>query len=215
METYSQQDKDLFVSKLLDGKRDGYFLQIGSDDSVIINNTYSLEKNYNWSGLIVDYNEPMFEEIYKKLRPNSHYVTENAVELNYLDIFKRFNFPKDMDYLQIGLEVSDGSALNTLFNLNDSILNKYRFATIIFKHDIYKGNYCDTRNISRDIFESNGYILLFSDVRNGPCPFEDWYVHPDLVDMNYVNNLIENNKKYYVNHPITEKTLNWKDIQYI
>jgi hypothetical protein len=36
-----------------------------------------------------------------------------------------------------------------------------------------------------------------------------------LVDMNYVTNLIENNKKNYVNHPITRKTLNWQHIQYI
>jgi hypothetical protein len=32
--------------------------------------------------------------------------------------------------------------------------------------------------------------------------------------MNYVNYLIENNRTNYVNHPITEKTLNWQDIQY-
>jgi hypothetical protein len=45
-------------------------------------------------------------------------------------------------------------------------------------------------------------------------PYEDWYVHPDLVDMNYVNFLIENNKKHYVNNDITGKTINWEDIQY-
>ena len=45
-------------------------------------------------------------------------------------------------------------------------------------------------------------------------PFEDWYVHPDLVDMDYVNKLIDNNKKNYVSHSITGKTISWKNIQY-
>jgi len=51
---------------------------------------------------------------------------------------------------------------------------------------------------------------VVEDINNsGINQYEDWYVHPNLVDMNYVNNLIENNRTNYVNHPITEKTLNW------
>ena len=57
---------------------------------------------------------------------------------------------------------------------------------------------------------------MFEDINNkGVNPYEDWYVHPDLVDMNYVNNLIEKNKKNYINHAITGKTLNWESIEYI
>ena len=69
---------------------------------------------------------------------------------------------------------------------------------------------------SRDIFKKRGYVCVFEDINNqGTNPYEDWYVHPDLVDMNYVNNLIENNKQFYVNHDLTGKTLNWQNIQYI
>jgi hypothetical protein len=55
---------------------------------------------------------------------------------------------------------------------------------------------CNTREISREIFKKRGYELVFPDVavfyEGGYCPFEDWYVHPDLVDMNYVNKIRSN-----------------------
>ena len=43
----------------------------------------------------------------------------------------------------------------------------------------------------------------------------DWYVHPDLVDMNYVTNLIEMNKINYTDHPVTGKTIDWQNVKYI
>ena len=59
----AQQDK--FVLKILKEKKDGYFLEIGSNDPVNINNTYVLEKNYNWKGIMVEY-DASFLSSYKK-----------------------------------------------------------------------------------------------------------------------------------------------------
>ena len=71
-------------------------------------------------------------------------------------------------------------------HLNETIFDKYRFATITFEHDIYTGNYFNTRELSRKILISRGYILLFPDVsvfwEGAYKPFEDWYIHPALVD---------------------------------
>lgn len=64
------------------------------------------------------------------------------------------------------------------------------FATVTFEHDFYTGDYFNTRQKSREIFEKRGYILVFSDVCNETCPFEDWYVHPSLVDMTIVNSIL-------------------------
>ena len=59
-------------------------------------------------------------------------------------------------------------------------------------------------------------MCVFADIHNieQKYVFEDWYAHPDLVDMNYVNNLIENNKKNYVPNSITDKSISWQDIKY-
>jgi len=82
--------------------------------------------------------------------------------------------------------------LELLFLLDKKIFNEYKFATVTFEHDIYRGDFFNTREISRNIFESRGYVLVFPDVKvmnDGYEPFEDWYVHPDLVDMEYVNKI--------------------------
>ena len=101
----------------------------------------------------------------------------------------------NLDYLQIDLEANNGSTLNTLKKLNSEVMDKHKFATITFEHDVYHTNYLNPRLASRKIFEDRGYIRVFSDITNGPNPFEDWYIHPDLVDIDLVNNLIKKNEK--------------------
>ncbi len=39
---------------------------------------------------------------------------------------------------------------------------------------------------------------MFPDVRNGENAFEDWYVHPSLVDMNYINTVQRSNSLEYI-----------------
>jgi hypothetical protein len=216
-----QANQDKFVLNILKEKKNGYFLEIGSNHPININNTYLLEKNYNWKGIMVEYEES-FLNSYKEHRENSIHIINDATLVDYKSIFETNNMPLSFDYLQIDLEASNGSTLKTLQKMDSDIFDTYKFATVTFEHDIYNIEhdinntiFLDTRLASREIFKKRGYICVFKDINNqGINPYEDWYVHPDLVDMNYVNALIENNNKYYINHPITEKTLNWKDIVY-
>ena len=48
---YGQAEQDKFVLNMLNNKENGYFLEIGSNDPIHINNTYILEKDYNWKGI--------------------------------------------------------------------------------------------------------------------------------------------------------------------
>ena len=157
-----------------------------------------------------------FLPLYKKYRPNSIHIINDATQIDYKKVFEENNMPLLFDYLQIDLEANNGSTIKTLQKLDNEIFDTYKFATVTFEHDIYHTNFANTRLESRNIFKKRGYVCVFEDINNaGVNPYEDWYVHPDLVDINYVNNLIETNKTYYVNHNITEKTINWQDIQYI
>jgi hypothetical protein len=209
----AQQDK--FVLNILKEKKNGYFLEIGSNDPININNSYLLEKQYDWKGIMIEYNES-FLNSYKIHRTNSIHIINDATKVDYKNIFEKNNMPLSFDYLQIDLEADNGSTIQTLQKLDKEIFDTYKFATITFEHDIYHTNFDDTRLKSRDIFKKRGYVCVFEDINNqGVNPYEDWYVHPDLVDMNYVNNLIEINKKNYVSHHITKKTINWENIQYI
>jgi len=219
-----QAEQDKFVLHTLKEKRNGFFLEIGSNDPIFINNTYLLEKQYDWKGIMIEY-DGRYLSSYKEHRPNSIHVINDATTIDYKQLFETNNVPLSIDYLQIDLEPANGSTLQTLQKLDNDVLDNYKFATVTFEHDIYnknfehytfeqKTNFINTQLISREIFQKRGYYCVFQDISNGGNPYEDWYVHPDLVDMNYIKNLVENNKQFYVDHPITEKTLSWTDIKY-
>ena len=209
-----QAEQDKFVLNVLKEKRNGYFLEIGSNHPININNSFLLETKYDWKGIMVEYN-PYFLPLYKMYRPNSIHVINDAIVIDYKSVFENNNVPSIFDYLQIDLEANNGSTIKTLEKLDNEIFDAYKFATVTFEHDIWHTNFDNTRLKSRDIFKKRGYVSVFEDVNNGfDYPYEDWYVYPELVDMDYISNLIEINKKNYVDHPVTGKTIDWKFIQY-
>jgi len=234
LQLYGQAKQDLFVLQMTKFKRNGVFVEIGSNDPININNTYTLETNYDWKGIMVEY-ENKFLEDYKLKRPNSIYIINDARKINYVTLFEENNIPKNIDYLQIDLEPGNRSTLDVIENFDEFIFDKYKFATITFEHDICYSRYIPsnnsifhtTREKSREILKKHGYVRVFDDVSNCHCdgydwPYEDWYVHPDLVDMNIVNSIIEKNKNNYINYCKIdnmylnlEKIIYFHDIEYI
>ncbi len=190
MYSKSQASQDLFVLSALNYKRNGTFLEIGSNDPVFNNNTYILETQYGWRGIMIEY-DSSFESKYKELRPNSIYKIGDARYIDYADMLK--NYPKNMDYLQIDLDVDNKSTIDTLELLDKTVFDNTRFAVVTFEHDIYTGNYYNTQERSREIFEKHGYELVFPNVslyfNEAEKMFEDWYVHPDLVDMKLIDSV--------------------------
>ena len=194
--------QDKFVLTILKQKRNGFFLEIGSNHPININNSYVLETSYGWKGIMVEY-DSAFLPLYQTHRPNSIHVINDATTVDYKSIMDNNHFPKNMDFLQIDLEANNGSTIRTLELLDTTVFDTYKFATVTFEHDIYHTNFDNTRSKSRDIFRKRGYARIFSDISYKGNPFEDWYVHPDLVDMNLVNTIIERNTNRYGTHPIT------------
>lgn len=158
---------------------------------------------------------PQYLPLYKEHRPNSIHIIDDASQVDYKRVFESSNRPVAMDYLQIDLEESDGSTLRTLQNLDRNIFDTYTFATVTFEHDIYHSNKYNTRKISREIFAKRGYLSVFQDINNGyEYPYEDWYVHPTLVDIAYIEELKSLNERHYKQHPVTGSTIDWRDIDY-
>lgn len=183
--TYSQASQDLFALYISKHKQNGWFVEIGANDPVMTNNTYLLESAYGWKGLMVEY-DGSFLEKYKALRPNSYYAMNDARRVDYKGFLDNNNFPSRIDYLQIDLDVDNRSTLDVLELLDRTVFDKYTFSCITFEHDIYRGDYFDTRAQSRALLEKRGYVLAFPDVcvfwQEGLKPFEDWYIHKDVLD---------------------------------
>jgi hypothetical protein len=192
MKLESEAGQDLFIINCLKGKQNGIFVEIGSAGYKHVNNTYVLETYFDWKGLMVEMDSQYLDE-YKKYRPNSIHIIDDANKVDYKQIFINNQFPQNIDYLQIDLEIGNNSTLELLQKFDKEIFNHYKFATITFEHDLYRDPTKHTFNESRKIFEKRGYVRVFANVND----FEDWYVHPDLVDMNYIYYLIQKNKNNY------------------
>ena len=210
-----EAEQDKFVFNILNEKENGFFVELGSNHPINDNNTYFLEEKYNWKGLMVEHSNQWLE-LYKAHRPDSIHIIGDGTKIDYMKVFDDNNFPLNIDYLQIDLEANNGSSLHALEKFDEEAFDKYKFATVTFEHDICRTDAHEMRKLSRDIFESRGYYRVLDDIHNREPKwvFEDWYVHPNLVDMEYARNLRKNNLKNYVENSITETSIDWRKIQY-
>tara|TARA_B100000700_G_scaffold72511_1_gene80947 strand:- start:1026 stop:2309 length:1284 start_codon:yes stop_codon:yes gene_type:complete len=62
----SQLGQDLWVLEWFSYKRSGFFVEFGATDGVLLSNTFLLEKEFEWAGLLAEPNPKFFE----KLRAN-------------------------------------------------------------------------------------------------------------------------------------------------
>lgn len=184
---YSQAYQDMFVLSVLDGKKDGTFLEIGAYDPYNLSNTYLLEKNYNWRGVSIDINPTNHQEFLN--RKNTKLIVNDALKINYQDLITENNLPNRIDYLQIDIEPQK----QTLECLKLIPLDKFRFSVITFETDFYDPNIdkeesLKNREESRQILKSYGYELIVGNVCNISTndPFEDWYIDSTFFSTNII-----------------------------
>ena len=197
---FSQVYQDMFVLAMLNGKQNGTYLEIGSSKPFFGNNTALLEQQYNWSGVGIEYKLNFVEE-YRSHRRNP-VICRDATLLDYDKILKEISRDGVVDYLQVDCEPS-----KTTFEILLGIpFDKYKFAVITYEHDYYVDITRSYREKSRRYLRAMGYELVVNDVSpDGVSTFEDWWVHPELVDkdilmkMIAVNNEIKHIEKYFLN----------------
>lgn len=183
---YSQSLQDIFALSVLDGKRNGTYLEIGADDGITINNTYLLETEYDWTGVAFEWLEPGWSR-YVSQRKNPC-LCEDATKVDYSQLFKKYKFPTQIDFLQVDIE----PAQQTLDALKALPHDKYRFSVICFETAIYLGEHPHVQQEQMDLLNSLGYVMIAKNVSNlGGDPFEDWWVDPTVVDMDRISPYID------------------------
>lgn len=187
---YSEAYQDMFVLSVLNGKSNGTYLEIGSADPFYGNNTALLEQNYNWKGTSLDISEEFVNTFSEKR--NNKVLLCDALEVDYCKIIDEITDTGVIDYLQIDCDPPE-----VTFNILKKIpFDKYKFAVITFEHDFYCDQSESIKNNSREYLTSLGYELVVSNVSaNDWRDYEDWWVHPDLVDASIIKNIDENIKK--------------------
>lgn len=181
-QNYSQILQDMFVLHCHNGKKFGTYLEIGSAFPFYTNNTALLETRFEWRGLAMDYNKDFVEQ-YKRERKNP-VIHADALVADYGALLDEY-LPgvTDIDYLQLDIQTPE----ETYTALTKLPFDTHRFAVITYEHDDYVDVEQKYKEKSREFLLSKGYVLAVPDVAPlDGFSFEDWYVHPELIDMNRV-----------------------------
>ena len=171
---WSQSMQDIFVMSMLDGKRNGVYVEIGADQPRVISNTYLLENNFDWSGVSFEFDADKVA-FFNTIRENKC-LCEDATLYNYKSLFEELNYPKQIDYLQLDIDPAEG----TLRALKVLPLDDYRFSVITYETDVYSSG-ADIQDEQIEILESHGYQLVAKNVKCEGNPYEDWWVDPAIV----------------------------------
>ena len=174
---WSQSMQDMFVLSMLDGKRNGVYVEIGADQPRVISNTYLLENNFDWSGVSFELDADKVT-YFNSIRKNKC-LSEDATLYDYKSLFEERNYPKQIDYLQLDIDPAEG----TLRALKALPLNDYRFSVITYETDVYSSG-ADIQDEQIEILESHGYQLVAKNVKCEGNPYEDWWIDPAIVSEN-------------------------------
>ena len=199
--TFSQNYQDLFALSSNHFKRNGFFVEFGATNGVNISNTYLLEKEFKWSGILVEpaiswhqelkmnltctidtncvwsaseedisfceTNEKEYSTIknffsadlhHEKRSNYSEYIVKS---ISLLDLLKKYDAPRIIDYISIDTE---GSEYEILKNFD---FKEYQFRSITCEH-----NFTENRNAIFNLLTSFGYRRVNYDIKS----YEDWYI---------------------------------------
>lgn len=186
---YSQAFQDIFCLIATNGKHDGTYLEIGAGDPLIGNNTYLLEKTYGWKGVSIEINSDLVDK-FRNLRSN-RILGADATKINYTKLLKESNYTNNhIDYLQLDCD-PPGKTFEILLSIP---FNLFKFGVITYEHDYYLDITKSYREKSRNYLQSLGYKMVIGNVSlDDSTPFEDWWVHPDIIDPNIIDKLITYN----------------------
>ena len=165
----------MFTLSVLQGKRNGTYLEIGSADPYYGSNTALLEE-FEWNGVSVEIDKELVER-FKNARSNE-VICSDATTLDYNEILSRISDENNVvDYLQLDCDPPE-----ITYQVTKMIpFDKYKFRVITFEHDRwYSGDHI--YNESRKLFTDLGYVRLVPNIApDNRQDYEDWYVHPELV----------------------------------
>ena len=179
-ENFSQIYQDIFVLSMNDGKKNGTYFEVGAGYPIKGNNTFLLETQFDWQGISIDMH-PDSKDLFDKNRKNECICTD-ATSIDYIQLFSEHYKSTSIDYLQL-----DCDPANITYDILEKIpFDTYKFGVITYEHDFYNDHTGSYREKSRSFLKNKGYKLICGNISplKDKYPFEDWWIHPDLIDEN-------------------------------
>lgn len=198
----SQLRQDIFVLCELDFKRDGFFVEFGATNGVDLSNSYLLETEFNWKGILAeparswhaDLKSNRRAEIETRCvwRSTGEQLTFNEVprskELSTIDEFsasdghakrraKGMRYKVETVSLNDLLDAHNAPIVIDYLSIDTEgseyeILANFDFSKHRFRVITCEHNYTQERDKIHTLLTEKGYLRKFEDVSQ----FDDWYV---------------------------------------
>ena len=179
---YSQAGQDLFALELF-GKN-GTYIDVGSGEPKIGNNTYLLEVENNWKGFCVDFDKD-YEKLWKNCPERKNRVYwEDATKFDYSKGMIENNLPNKIDYLSCDIDPQEKTFIALKKVFKDGIEPKL----ITFETDKYREK-TDYEKLAIDFLYPKNYIVAVQDVYSGLKKnkvFETWFINKN-IKFNHMN----------------------------
>jgi len=199
--SHSQLRQDLFVLSTLNFKQGGFFVEFGATNGIALSNTYLLEKEFGWDGILA---EPA-RGWHDALRANRTSVIEPSCVWSATGSSLAFHEAESAEYSTIGEYIfadSHGQVrkrgtdyMVPTISLNDllqkhrapklidylsidtegsefDILSNFDFRSYKFRIITCEHNYTPMRGRIHKLLTSNGYSRVLEHISQ----FDDWYV---------------------------------------
>jgi FkbM family methyltransferase len=200
----AQLKQDLFVLSELDFKRNGYFVEFGASNGFDLSNSYLLEKDFGWNGILAEPAKRFHDELKKNRschietdcvwRDSNSVLNFNEVDNAVLSTISAFN---DSDYHRPNRKGGTTYRVHTI-SLIDllikydaprtvdylsidtegseyEILRNFDFDRYQFNVITCEHNFTSKRDEIFELLTNHGYVRKFV----GLSDFDDWYIRPN------------------------------------
>ena len=193
--------QDLFVLSELEFKRNGFFVEFGAANGIDLSNTYLLEKDFKWTGILAEPAKYWHSELKKN---RSAFIEDKCVwidststltfnetstpELSTIASFSSGDMHRQSRESGREYRVETISLNDLLIKYNAphyidylsidtegsefSILNSLDFEKFSFKVITCEHAYTKERENIKSLLESHGYVRKYQEL----SAFDDWYV---------------------------------------
>ena len=203
----SQLRQDLFVAKLLNYKKNGYFVEFGATDGIEFSNSYLFSMHYDWKGILSEPNK-FYCELLKKNRKNCNlnfdavwvsdgdFINFHECEAGTLSTLEGFNDCDQHAELRKNSKIYKVKTitLESLLKLFEApknidylsidtegseyeILKSFDFDQYNIKVITCEHNYTSNRDKIKDLLNYWGFINVLPGLSN----FDDWYINKNFM----------------------------------
>lgn len=202
----AQISQDLFVLDCLKNKREGFFIEFGATDGVSLSNTYLLEKEYEWNGIVV---EPA-KNWEQSLKENRNCIIDNRCvwsesgkmlafnetvngTLSTLELFNDADYHSEkrkdkkmyqVETISLNDLLRDHNAPSDIDYLSIDtegsefeILNTFNFSEFNVNIITVEHNFTARRTDIFNLLISKGYKRVFESISG----FDDWYIKDSFL----------------------------------